>query len=256
MRCTKLTARGLVSGVTHNMSTRRLVTDSKRSNSSPSKPQSPQPVPSRFLPAQPGTRVVIPARPQPQTPAPPRKTPQQEEKNHPAIAEQAPSLHELDIHAEPAGLGLVRFAFPRGSCPKRAWWDRHKPDGTKPSELRWTAGRMYPRFWRRCGVALFFSAYGSSLLGGAGVLSVVAHTDGPVATSVCLSVFAALSLTSFTYGMLRSRTPQEAWMGLVSSRWPRSGPSMMPYIQETAQWEYSVLFRPMNVKLGDIIVFR
>lgn len=254
MRCTKLTASGLVPGVTHNMSTRRLLTDSKRSNSSPSKPQNPQPVPSRFLPAQPGTRVIIQARPQPETPAPPRKAPRQEQK--PEAAEQTDDLHVRDVEAEPADYHWGRFVFPRGSCPKEAWWDRQKPAGTKPSELSWTSGKMYPHFWRRCGAALMLSAYGSTILGGAGVLSVVSHTDGPVSMSLCLSVFAALSLPSFTYGMLRSRTPQEAWMGLVGSRCRRIGDSMMPHIYSTANWQYTWWFRPMNVKLGDIISFR
>lgn len=254
MRCSKLTASGLVPGVTYNVCTRRLLTDSKRPSSSPSKPQITQPVPGRFLPAQPGTRVIIPARPQPQTPPPPKKAPQEEEK--PAAAEQTPNLHVRDVWAEPAGDHWGRYVFPRGSCPKQAWWDRQKPAGTKPSELRWTSGKMYPHFWSRCGAALMLSAYGSTILGGAGVVSVVSHTDGPLSTSLCLSVFAALSLPSFTYGMLRSRTPQEAWMGLVGSRVGGVGDSMMPYIYSTVHWQYTWWFRPMNVKPGDIISFR
>lgn len=88
------------------------------------------------------------------------------------------------------------------------------------------------------------------------MFSVISQNDGLVSTSMCLSVFAALALPSFAYGMYRSRILQEAWMGLVGSLNGRKGDSMMPYIYSTTKWVYIWWFQPMDVKVGDIVVLR
>lgn len=255
MGCTKLT--GLVPSVTYHISLRRQLTNSKRPNSSPSNLQSLGPVSSRFLPAHPGTRVAVRNRQQPQTPAPTKQVPQG---TKPPASEQmfdiAEMLHFYDVRVEPSSGNYWRFAFPRGACPRRAWWDQQKPAGTKPSELRWTSGQMYPHFWKRSGIALALSTKWSSLLGGAGVLSLISHHDGLVPASACLSVFAALALPGFTYGIYRSRTLQEAWMGLVGSLRDSKGDSMMPYIHGSTKSLYVWYFQPMDVKVGDIVAFR
>lgn len=233
------------------------MTNSKRPKSLASNLQGLQPVSCRFLPARPGTKVTIRDRQQPQMPAPTRQAAKEKK---PAAPERmfnvAEHLHIHDVRVEPADGNYWKFAFPRGACPKQAWWDRQKPAGTKPSDLRWTSGKMYPHFWKRFGVALALSTTWSSLLGGAGVLSVISHNDGLVSASACLTVFTALALPSLTYGIHRSRTLQEAWMGLVGSLCARKGDSMMPYIYGSTKWGYAWWFRPIDVKVGDIVEFR
>ena len=250
---------GLMPGVANTMSTRRLFTNAKRPNSSPSKSPVPEPVSGRFLPARPGTNVVNRTPPHRQRPAPSGQIPQDRKRAAPVWTWTRDEIHHInDVAAEPVKGRFWRFAFPSGTCPRQAWWDRQKPAGAKPSELRWTSGRMYPHFWKRSRLALALCGMMSSLLGGAGVLSFItsSHNDGLVSTGMCLSVFAALALPSFAYGMYRSRTPQEAWMGLVGSAFRRQGDSMMPYIHPTAEWAYGWYLRPMSVKVGDIVQFR
>lgn len=261
---------GLVPSVAYNVSTRRLLTNSKRPNSSPYKSQSHQQASGRFLPAKPGTRVAVPARQLPQTPAPTREVPQEEEEEEEeAAADSMPStaeeLHIHDVEELPPDenqhnrivrVDRWRFVFPRGACPKRAWWDRQKPAETKPSELRWTSGKMYSHFGERFVMALEFSITPSSVLGAAGVWAVVSHTDGTAPTSTCLSVFTALALPTFAYGIYRSRILQEAWIGLVGSQRARRGGSMMPYIHPDAKWNYMWWLCPMKAKLGDYVAFR
>lgn len=252
---------GLVPSVTYNVYTRRLLTNSnKRPDSSPSKSQSRQPSSGRFLPAKPGTRVAVPARQPPQAPAPTRQDQREEEWQAVLVAEPlfrtAEELHIRDVEALPFGGNHFRFVFPRGACPKLPWWDRQKPAGTGPSGLRWTSGKMYPHFWIRSRGALEASITGSALLGAAGVWAVVSHTDGPADTSTCLSVFAALALPAFAYGIYRSRILQEAWMGLVGCRRGRRGESMMPYIHPDAKWSYMWWLCPMKRKAGDYVAFR
>lgn len=245
---------GLVPSVTCHSSTGRLLTNSKRPTSSFSKSQKLQPVSGRFSPARPNTKVAVQIRQQPQTPAPTRQIPQEtkREASEPSFS-SAENLHVHDVRMEPSNGHYWRFAFPRGSCPKRPWWDHLKPAETRPSELRWTSGQMYSHFWKRSGIALELSTTLSLLLGGAGVLSVTSHNAGPVPASTCISVFTALALPSFVYGIYRSRVLQEAWMGLVGSLRSRTGDSMMPYIYSTAKWAYTWKFRPMDVKVGDIV---
>lgn len=209
---------GLVPNVTYHSSTRRLLTNPKRPTSSFSKSQKLQPVSGRFSPARPSTKVAVQIRQQPQTPAPTRQVPQETKREAPEpLFSSAETLYMHDVRMEPSNGSYWRFAFPRGSCPKLPWWDHLKPAETRPSELRWTSGQMYSHFWKRSGVVLELSTTLSSLLGGAGVLSVISHNAGPVPASACISVFTALALPSFVYGIYRSRILQEAWMGLVGS---------------------------------------
>lgn len=246
---------GLVPSVTYHSSTRRLLTNTKRPTSSTSKSRSLQPVSGRFSPA--GKRVAVETRQKLQTPAPIILVLQETEREVPGLLfSPAENLHINDVGKEPTNGNYWRFAFPRGACPKVAWWDQYKPVGTNASELRWTSGLMYPCFWKRFRVALAFSGTMSSLLGGAGVLFVVSHTDGLVPMGTGLSVFAALTLPSLFYGIFRSRALQEAWMGLVGGRTLGRGDSMLPYIHPDSKWEYEWLCRPTNVKAGDVVSFR
>lgn len=250
---------GLVpTSIIYHTSTSRLLVDSKRRTSSHSKSRKLQPGSGRFSPAEPGTRVAVGIRQQLQTPALTIQVLQQETKREEQESSYSPAeiRYIEDVTKEPADGNYWRFAFPRGACPKVVWWDRYKPVGTNASGLRWTSGLMHPCFWKRIRVALVFSGTISSLLGGAGVLSVVSHTDGLVPMGTGLSVFAALTLPSLFYGIFRSRALQEAWMGLVGGRTSGRGDSMLPYIHPDSKWVYKWLFRPTNVKAGDVVSFR
>lgn len=254
MRCIKRLS--VVPSRTQFALKRRLQTDLRPPNSSDPKFKTPQPASGRFAPARNGVKVTIRNQPQPHRTAPTDKTP--DEKKQRSLEDMytaAEISHIYDVSSKPV-TNYWRFAFPRGVCPEKPWWGHHKPAGTKLSDLRWTSGRMYRQFWERSGIALAFSGYFSFLFGGAGVVSLISHSDGIVSTSTRLSVFVALALPSFAYGMYRSKTLQEAWNGLVGSMTGRSGASMMPYIHVDSKWTYEWWFRPINVKAGDIVVFR
>lgn len=258
MRCTKLLS--VVPSGAKLALKRYLGTDAKPPKSSPSERQVPQPASGRFLPARPGVKVAIRNPPPPHRTLPSEKTPGKEPQASQAAIENVYStaelIHILDVSLRSAEKKYWRFIFPRGVCPGYAWWDSYKPAGTKASELRWTSGQMDPLFWKRSGAAVALSGTLSSLLGGAGVLLGVSHIDGLVPTSTRLSIFAAVALPSFAYGIFRSRIFQEAWMGLIGSYGAGKGTSMMPSIHPDSTWQYKWKFRPMRVKAGDVVSVR
>lgn len=238
---------------------RHLGTDAKPHKSSPSERQVPQPVSGRFLPARPGTNIVIHNPPQGHRTLPTEWIPRKEaQKGQAASACERSSAEISHIHdvIEPAKTNYWRFVFPRGVCPRDPWWDSYKPAGTKASDLRWTSGQMHPLFRKRSAAAVALSGTLSSLFGGTGVLFVVSHTDGLVPTSTSLSTFAAVALPSFAYWIFRSRILQEAWMGLVGSYGSGEGASMMPSIHPDSKWTYEWRVFPMKVKAGDVVSIR
>lgn len=228
-------------------------------NSKPPKSPSPklgnfQPVSSRFQPAHTSMRVAIRNPPQPHRTAPMDKVPDWKilEIIHEVYTSTGTS-HMKDVGSR--GENLWRFAFPRRTCPKNTWWDSPNSADMKLSDLKWTSGQMHCGFWKRCRVALTFSGCLSSLFGGAGMVPLIICTNDPVPTSFCLSVFMALALPTFTYGIHRSRVLQEAWMGLVGARVRGNGDSMMPYIPSASSWQFLWWYRPLDIKAGDIIAF-
>lgn len=190
MRCIKRLS--VVPGGTQFALKRHLQTDSRPPKSPPPNPKTPQPASGRFAPARTGVKVTVRNPPRVHKIAPTGQAPHEKKRRSlEDMYTSAETSHIYDVSSDYV-TNYWRFAFPKGVCPKRPWWDLHKPAETKLSDLRWTSGRMYRHFWKRSGVALAFSAYFSSLLGGAGVISLISHSDGIVSTSTRLPVFIAL----------------------------------------------------------------
>lgn len=235
---------------------RYLQTHLRPPQSSAPKPKTPQPASGRFAPARSGVKITIRNPPQPNRTDPTHQVPDEKKRRSLEDTYTAAEIsHIYDVSLEPV-TNYWRFAFPRGVCPEQPWWDRQKPASTKLSDLRWTSGRMYRHFWKRSGIALASSGYFSLLLGGAGVVSLISHSDGIVPTSTRLCVFLTLALPTLAYGIYRSKTLQEGWVGLIGGMTRWRGASMMPYIHVDSKWTYEWWLRPINVKAGDIVTFR